>query len=108
MLVASGWFFGVCLEPFGGSGALNMVAGSEYWLRPAPGTPERHCSLWAAEERDSAEQAVVGTLLRRSLSWMLSIWKAELRAQHVALGPLCGLPDVSLALITLHWAIRCF
>lgn len=47
-------------------------------------------------------------MLRLSLSWVLSGWKAELRAQHVALGPLCGMPAASLALITLHWAIRCF
>lgn len=108
MLAASRWFVGICLEPFGSSGALNTAADSEYWMKRVPGVPEPQCSLGIAEGKNSAEQAGVGSLLRLSLSWVLSGWKAELRAQHVALGPLCGLTATSLALITLHWAIRCF
>lgn len=49
-----------------------MVSGSDYWVGPAPGTPEPQCGQWAAEAVNSAEQAAAGGLLRLSLPRLLT------------------------------------
>ena len=49
----------VCWNLFrvlGSSGALNMAADSEYWMKRVPGVPEPQCSLRVAEEKNCAEQ----------------------------------------------------
>lgn len=74
-------------------------------MGPAPRTPEPLVQSVGSRGRSSAKQGAAGGLLRLSLPRELG---GGGRAQYVATGPLCSLPDVSLTLITLHWAIRCF
>lgn len=64
----------------------------------APRIPEPQCSQWAAEASSSAGKGAPGALLR--LSFPRELGGVCSRAQYVATGPLCSLPDVSLTLIT--------